>query len=178
LSLFQRTARRARAGVKAALILPAALLPALLMLGCGAAPSGLSKGDEAPGFTLESLSGEEVSLLDFRGKAAVLIHFGTAWCGPCHRQIPALKELHESYSDDELVILYVDLREPRETVSALVEQYGTEYRALLDKTGAVGDAYGVSAIPHNVLIDRQGRVAARPSVELPESAVRELVAGS
>lgn len=49
-----------------------------------AAPDGEERGpvigSEAPGFTLEALDGEEVSLADFRGEApVVLVFFRGAW---------------------------------------------------------------------------------------------------
>ncbi len=37
--------------------------------------SGLKAGDEAPAFSLPSVSGDDVSLAEFRGKKAVLLYF-------------------------------------------------------------------------------------------------------
>jgi cytochrome oxidase Cu insertion factor (SCO1/SenC/PrrC family) len=41
----------------------------------GASESSLSKGDQAPSFSLPSASGEQVALSDFIGRKPVLLYF-------------------------------------------------------------------------------------------------------
>ena len=49
------------------------------------------KGGLAPYFELLSLSGETISLSDFRGKG-VLINFWATWCAPCRLEMPAIQD--------------------------------------------------------------------------------------
>jgi len=58
-------------------------------------------------FSLENLSGERVSLSDFRGKV-VLINFWATWCTACLAEIPSLIALQNEYPD-QLVVLGVSL---------------------------------------------------------------------
>src|SRR5262245_38789840 len=51
--------------------------------------AGLKPGKRAPEFTLPSVSGGEVSLVDFAGKPLLLV-FVQAGCGPCHAIAPEL----------------------------------------------------------------------------------------
>ena len=58
-------------------------------------------------FSLEDLSGERVSLGDFRGKV-VLINFWATWCTACLAEIPSLIALQDE-CPDQLVVLGVSL---------------------------------------------------------------------
>ncbi len=53
------------------------LLCSLAALACGGGCSGLRPGTVAPGFTLASLGGEDVSLSQFKGRPVVLTYFAT-----------------------------------------------------------------------------------------------------
>ncbi|MHC4712470.1 MAG: TlpA family protein disulfide reductase [Planctomycetota bacterium] len=132
-------------------------------------------GENAPGFALKDLSGKTVSLSDYHGKANVLLHFGTTWCPPCGEQVPKLKELDEKYGADELVILSVHIDESAAAVGRFVQNEKAQYATLLDDEGAVAGEYGVEFIPHNVLVDKAGRIAGDPSNEIPEEGIRGLV---
>ncbi len=175
------------ARTSAAVLLAAVI--ASVLAGCGGtdgesavpAPPGTPKapwpleGEEAPGFALKDLSGETVSLSDYRGKANVLLHFGTTWCPPCGAQVPKLKELDEKYGADELVILAVHIDESAEVVNRYAGDEKAEYAMLLDDKGAVALEYGAEFIPLNVLVDKSGRIAANPTNEIPEEDIRRLV---
>ena len=139
--------------------------------------AGCSGGTQAPfvakDFTLKDLSGGEVTLSSFRGKANVLIHFGTTWCPPCVEEIPDLTALDEQYSDEELVILYVDVNEAEDLVRNFITEHKIGYTTLLDADGAVGTAYNVTGIPANFLVDKEGMVQSA-SVAIPHEAIRGL----
>ena len=54
--------------------------------------------EEAPGFTLEDLSGKWVRLSDFKGKI-VIVTFWAAWSPQSQTQVRELSGLHEQYKD-------------------------------------------------------------------------------
>jgi len=74
--------------------------------------SSLQIGETAPDFQLETLSGETVSLSQFRGRP-VLLTLGATWCPDCWREAPLLQRLHERQSN--LVILMIDSKEDAQT---------------------------------------------------------------
>ncbi len=53
------------------------LLCSFAAVACGCGSSGLRPGTAAPGFTLVSLAGEDVSLSQFKGRPVVLSYFAT-----------------------------------------------------------------------------------------------------
>src|SRR5699024_11976097 len=66
---------------------------------------GLKKGDIAPDFELETLSGETVTLADYRGQK-VMLNFWATWCPPCRAEMPDMQKVQDER--DDVVILAVN----------------------------------------------------------------------
>ena len=111
-------------------------------------------GFPAPGFTLQSLSGQEVSLHSLRG-GPVLINFWATWCVACREEMPRIQRFHEM-EGDKVAILGVDLREPAPTVQSYVQHGGYTWTFLLDSTGAVTNTYNIRFVPTSFFLDARG----------------------
>jgi thiol-disulfide isomerase/thioredoxin len=96
-----------------------------------------------------------VTLASLRGRV-VLLDFWATWCGPCVASIPHLIELHEKYADQGLVIVgHTDGSSM--DVEGFVKKKGMPY--IVSVGADIGDAYGVTGIPHVVVIDPDGKIA-------------------
>lgn len=115
---------------------------------------------EAEGFTLEDLRGSMMSLKDFRGKV-IFLNFWASWCGPCRIEMPAMELLWQVFQDDEFVILAVDVKEDRDTVSSFIENNDYTFPVLLDSRGKVANIYSARSYPTTFLIDREGKVVGK-----------------
>ena len=105
---------------------------------------------------------DELSLEDLEGKV-ILIDFWTYTCINCIRTFPYLKDWHEKYADDGLVIVGVHTPEFEfETILNNVEiatrEFGLEYPIVLDNDRATWRAYENQYWPAKYLIDREGFV--------------------
>ncbi|MFQ5859088.1 MAG: TlpA family protein disulfide reductase, partial [Anaerolineae bacterium] len=127
----------------------------------------LASGDEAPGFRLEALDGGTLSLDDLKGRT-VLVNFWATWCNWCKYELPALQAVHEKYQDDGLVVVGVDVEEPRALVEAYVQRYGVSFPVVLDVEGATAEAYRVRGLPMTYFVDRNGAI-----VRVQRGAMRE-----
>ena len=123
--------------------------------GAGALTEAPAEGYLAPQFTLPDLTGQAVSLKDFRGRP-VWLNFWASWCGPCRAEMPEMQRIYTKYKDQGLVVLGVDLAESRETVSSYVTQNKYDWIFLLDQDQQIGRQYYVSGIPAHAFIDRAG----------------------
>ena len=113
--------------------------------------------EQAPNFTLVDINGESFALSDHLGKVVLLDFFAT-WCGPCISQIEHLKSLYNEYSEDHLVILSISVDPNSDTVQIL-ERFTQQNEitwTVARGTSNIADKYGVSPIPHLVLVDFQG----------------------
>jgi thiol-disulfide isomerase/thioredoxin len=135
----------------------AALILALSLLisGCGRRET-LEVGKLAPQFSLPDLDGKQISLEQYKGKV-VLLDFWATWCGPCRMTMPVLEKLQKEYTDS-LVLLAINLQEPRDQVRNYMQQQGLKSHVVLDEKGSLGEVYGTEAIPMQVLIDKEGIV--------------------
>lgn len=119
----------------------------------------MTDGDAAPAFALPSIGprgalGAPVALEGTRGKVTV-IDFWATWCGPCLRAMPALDALARRYPDD-LAVIAINLDDAAEA-RALFDERGYRMTLVLDD-GHTSERYGVTTIPHSVVLDRTGVV--------------------
>lgn len=114
------------------------------------------RGKPAPDFTLTDITGKKHTLSDYRGKDVIIIFWAT-WCRPCHMEIPHLKELRQTTSEEDLAMLAVSNERP-DLVKAFAGQAEMNYTVLIDP-GVLPSPYNtVNAIPSSFIIDRQGTI--------------------
>jgi cytochrome c biogenesis protein CcmG/thiol:disulfide interchange protein DsbE len=119
----------------------------------------LKTGDNpAPAFTLQDLTGNNISLSDFRGKV-VILDFWATWCPPCIKEIPDFIELYEKYKDKGFAMLGISLdQEGIGVVKDFVEKYKVNYPILM-ADGQIHNKYGgITAIPTTFVIDPAGNI--------------------
>jgi thiol-disulfide isomerase/thioredoxin len=123
----------------------------------------LAVGSPAPEITLPTPDGDSASLSDLRGKV-VLIDFWAGWCGPCRRENPKLLRLHSKYAPHGFDIFGVSLDRTRDSwINAIVQDSlkWTQVSDLKYWQSEAAKTYQVSAIPHTVLVDQEGRILAK-----------------
>jgi len=116
------------------------------------------QGKPAPAIALKTLDGQALSLADQKGKV-VLIDTWATWCPPCRASLPHLDKLYQSVKDKGVNVYAVNVQEEADDVEAFVKKTNLTVPVLLDKDGAVSQAYKASAIPETIIIGKDGKVA-------------------
>jgi thiol-disulfide isomerase/thioredoxin len=123
-----------------------------------------------------TLQGAPIKLSDYRGKY-VVVNFWSVGCGPCHTEAPAFAALAKS---DAKRVQFVGIDE-RDNLSAALSyehEYNITYPSIFDRT----DAFTLnfpgavpSTTPFTIVLDPQGRIAAKQSDALDLTHLKELV---
>lgn len=115
----------------------------------------------APDFILKDGRGADVKLSGYKGKI-VLLNFWATWCGPCKAEIPWFVEFESKYKDAGFAVLGVSMDEDGwKSVRPYVEEKRMTYRVMIGDGAFAGKYGGVESLPETLLIDREGRVAAK-----------------
>lgn len=132
------------------------MMVVIVLLGACSQSSAIETGQSAPDFTLTDISGQKVSLADFKGKA-VMLNFFASWCPPCRSEIPDFIELQKAYGDKGFTFVGVSLVDQKESKN-FAEKMGINYPVLVDD-GKVSMLYGpVRSIPTTYVIGKDAKV--------------------
>lgn len=116
----------------------------------------------APLLSGPTLDGGEVSTADFAGQIIVVNVWGS-WCAPCRAEAPELVKASQEL--DDVAFLGINTKENDEAPALAFERaFGVEYPSIFDPDGRLllgFDQLPPKAIPSTVVIDEEGRVAAR-----------------
>lgn len=163
------------------------LLPLLLALVCPAVQPAAQAQDDilipqekrvaARKFALRDLDGKKRQLTDLKGKV-VVVNFWATWCGPCREEMPAFTKVYAEYRDRgvEVVGAANEEQTSRANVAAFVTRLGIRFPIWLEASPDHMEAFGVGPeLPATVIVDQQGRVAARIRGVTDEAQLRALI---
>lgn len=111
----------------------------------------------APNFKLDDIDGEPFELNDTRGHW-VFLHFWASWCGPCREEMPTIKHLANTFTQQQLQIVMVNTAEDEDTIFSFLGGIGIEPVSLMDADGLVTEIWKPRGLPTTFLIDPGGRV--------------------
>jgi thiol-disulfide isomerase/thioredoxin len=110
----------------------------------------------APGFTLQSNGGQQVSLASLKGKV-VMVNFWATWCVPCRQEMPHLEALYKRYNSLGFELLAVNVeKNEAEGIRKWLAETPVSFPVLLDPENQVTKLYKVQTMPSTVMIARDG----------------------
>ncbi|HEY4149184.1 MAG TPA: redoxin domain-containing protein [Chitinophagaceae bacterium] len=127
--------------------------------------------EPAPGFTLQDLNGNTISLDDYKGKT-VVVDFWATWCGPCKASFPSMQVVMNKYKDNpDVKFLFIHTWERENDATNLARDYIESmkypFRVLMDLQdrasggNPVVGRFNVTGIPTRFIIDKNGHIRFR-----------------
>jgi thiol-disulfide isomerase/thioredoxin len=149
------------------------MLAALWM--CPLRPGGLSGvpaawaavNDDVPLLTAQTFAD---MLHQAKGKV-VVINFFASWCPPCREEIPGLMRLRKRYSQDQVVFLGLSVDQDMRDIKDFLAKTPLNYPVYLADP-VLAHMYSVSAIPHNTVYDKAGRIVGNQPGMIEERDMR------
>ncbi|EGX61097.1 MULTISPECIES: TlpA disulfide reductase family protein [Streptomyces] len=138
------------------------------------------KRTAAPMLSGKTITSGRLDLADLRGKVIVLNVWGS-WCAPCRAEAPDLKKASEETYDLGVRFVGINTRDNDAAAKAFERNYGITYPSFRDPDGKLLLGFDgripLSAVPSSVIIDRDGRIAARIIGPTTYTTLSELVKG-
>ncbi|MDX3801373.1 TlpA disulfide reductase family protein [Streptomyces sp. AK04-3B] len=177
-----------------------AVIAALLLSACGSGGTsgggggtnfvlgkdGIStaeKGERAqvPDLSGETVAGKQLDVASFKGKIVVLNVWGS-WCAPCRAEAPNFEKVSKDLQGKGVQFVGINVADPQvRSALAFEEQYGVTYPSLYDPSSKLilrfrKGTLNPQAIPSTLVVDREGKIAARSLAALSEEKLRKMIA--
>jgi thiol-disulfide isomerase/thioredoxin len=111
-----------------------------------------------------------------------VVNFWYAGCAPCRVEAPILEEVSQQFasSGEPVTFVGVNVRDQAGTAASFEESYGVTYPSILDvESGTAQLAFAgpvpPAAVPTTIVLDQEGRVAARVLGQLTEASILESI---
>lgn len=129
-------------------------------------------------FAGTTLDGRPFDVRDHRGDVVVINVWGS-WCPPCIAEAPDLQEVWEGTEALGVQFVGIDTQDQPAAARAHEKRFGVTYPSIDDDGGrvllALRGTLPPKAIPSTLVLDRQGRVAARVLGQVRAATLRALI---
>ncbi|MBX7172423.1 MAG: redoxin domain-containing protein [Pyrinomonadaceae bacterium] len=137
---------------------------------------GIKVGEKADNVRFDNVLNSPQSSFSFKDlkDKIVIVEFWATWCGPCLPAMDHLKTLKDKFPDQVEVISV--LHESEERLQRYIKNKPSAIWHLADPEMKTNQYFPHRAVPHTVLIDKDGKVAAitRPD-EITEEVINKLI---
>jgi thiol-disulfide isomerase/thioredoxin len=117
----------------------------------------------APKLVLSDVPGRRRQLTEFKGKV-LTVNFWATWCLPCQGEMPEFTKVYAEYKDRNVEFLGAanEPRSARPKVQAFMKEYAMQFPVWMELSEVNMKEFGIGeALPGTVILDSQGRIAAR-----------------
>ncbi|MER6528413.1 TlpA disulfide reductase family protein [Streptomyces sp. NPDC001508] len=134
----------------------------------------------APDLSGKTIDGRTLDIADYKGKIVVVNVWGS-WCGPCRAEGQYFAKVSKEYTDKGVQFVGINTRDSSTTPAVAFEkEQGITYPSLYDPTGKLmlrfkKGTLNPQLIPSTLVIDRDGKIAARALQALSEENLVKMI---
>ncbi|MET8804821.1 TlpA disulfide reductase family protein [Streptomyces sp. NPDC004546] len=146
--------------------------------GIATVPAG--KRAAAPDLSGKTIDGKTLDVAGYKGQVVVINVWGS-WCGPCREEAQYFAKVSKQYEGKGVQFVGINTRDTSTTPAVAFEkEHGIGYPSLYDPTGRLmlrfkKGTLNPQLIPSTLVIDKQGKVAARALEALDDTALLKML---
>lgn len=108
---------------------------------------------------ITTISGENLTLDQYRGKKPIYIKFWATWCQPCRKQMPHFQHTQKKFGDKVKVIaVNLGMNDSLKLIKKTKNEFGLTMSIAIDKSGILAQSFKLIGTPLHVLIDKNGTI--------------------
>jgi peroxiredoxin len=129
----------------------------------------------------KGVDGSQIDLASYRGKVVVINVWGS-WCAPCRAEAPGFETVYQADQSKGVQFLGIDTRDLQTAeAQAFITGEHLSYPNLYDPDGSLllkfpEGSLDPQAIPSTLILDREGRIAARALEPLLPNQLQQILA--
>lgn len=112
--------------------------------------------NKLPNVSLKGINNKSVNIADYNNSSKpVIVSFWATWCGPCIKELEAVKSKYAQWQKDygvELVAVSIDDSKTINRVKPMVTSKGWKYEVLLDTNQELKRALNVVNVPYTMIL--------------------------
>ncbi|RAP32619.1 hypothetical protein DID75_04475 [Candidatus Marinamargulisbacteria bacterium SCGC AG-410-N11] len=114
----------------------------------------------APNIRFTTLNNKTYTLDQYLKKGPVLLNFWATWCGPCIKEMKAIKSFYPNFKEQGLQVLSVSIDDIYTTsqITRVVRRYRFPFTIIKDTDQSLFKKMGGQNIPYSFIIDQQGKI--------------------
>lgn len=137
---------------------------------------------DAPKLDGETVDGKTLDTTALKGKVVVINVWGS-WCPPCRAEAPNFAKVAKEMEAAGKPVAFVGINtrdHVKQNAASFEETYGITYPSLFDPDGKLmlrfpKDALNPNAIPSTLVLDKDGKIAARTLAAVSEKKLRAMI---
>ena len=134
-------------------------------------PLAVAAQKKLPDVMVRSLDGKSEKIKSYtENNPLTIISFWATWCSPCKRELDAMVELYPQWKEKyQIELLAISTDNPRQLakVRPMVAAQGWPYVILTDANAELKNALNFQAIPHTLIVDKNGNIVYEHTGYLP-----------